>query len=153
MYTSRDDFPQSLASFEPSPSVEQANAIARCADRVHSVLGGWGACVAAFKESHEPRNGSWIAKEAEQGTEVDDAEEALRRLSPGMSRESLKRVLGDDGPDCLKETPEWMREDEQVLRLWGKVVQDLRGAGTSEQKTKESAKSNGRRVRLLESLQ
>ena len=144
MYTSRDDFPQSLAGFEPSLSVEQANGIARCADKVQGVESPWNTCIAAFKKSHEPRNGSWIAKEAEQGTEVDDAEEALRRLSPGMSRESLAYVLGND-----EGVSEALREDESTLRLWGKVVQSL-GAGTSEQKTKESAKSNGRRVRLLE---
>ena len=152
MYTSRDDFPQSLAGFEPSLSVEQANGIARCADKIRGVESGWGSCVTAFRKTHEPRNGAWIPLERE--SEPEPAEDsvlaAAERLCPGMSRESLKRVLGDDGPDCLKETPDWMREDEQVLRLWGKVVQDLRGAGPSEQKTKESAKSNGRRVRLLE---
>jgi len=153
MYKNTNDFPPVLAAFEPSLSVEQANAIARCADQVHSVESPWASCIGVFKKSHEVRNGEWIPVEAEREEEHDEATEALARLSPGMSRESLAYVLGDDGPDCLKETPDWMREDEQTLKLWGELVQDLRGAGRSEKRTNESAKSKGRKVRLLESLQ
>jgi len=144
MYKSRDDFPPSLAGIEPAVSVEQGNAIARCADKVQGVESPWNTCIGVFKKSHEPRNGKWIAKEAEQGTEVDDAEEALRRLCPEMSRESLRWIVGSDDGDSLKET--MCSDDVGTLKLWSAAKKSLKSH--SEKRTNESARS--RRVRLLE---
>jgi len=63
-YDSVKSFPSALAGFDPPLSLEQGNAIARCADTAEGES-PWSICISSFKKSRIVRDGKWVKKEQE----------------------------------------------------------------------------------------
>lgn len=94
-YSTYDELPAQLKAIKPPISVEQANDIAKVADRLEEegdVDEPWAVAISQFKKQHEAAGGKWVKKDGvEKGTRGD--QEQLDIKAPIVKADFEKRLV------------------------------------------------------------